>query len=74
MPYMTEVYYYLGETSEYFTQGKPYRVIEVGNHWDKPYEYGAWMTCDDCPDTNDIDYGVFVDEGNFGKGKDFVKY
>lgn len=30
MPYMTEVYYYLGKSNEYFTQGNCYSVIEVG--------------------------------------------
>lgn len=74
MPYMTEVYYYLGESNEYFTQGYSYIVIEVGNHWDKPYKYGAWMTNDDYSNTKDIDFGVFVEEYYFGKGKDFVKY
>lgn len=73
-PYMSETYYYVGETNEYFTQGNQYVIIETGNHWIKEYGEVAWLTCDDYPNTKDIDFGVVVDINNFGKGKDFIKY
>lgn len=73
-PYMSETYYYVGETNEYFTQGNQYVIIETGNHWIKEYGEVAWLTCDDYPNTKDIDFGVAVDINNFGKGKDFIKY
>lgn len=73
-PFMSEVYYYAGETNDYFTQGNKYKVIEVGHHWIKELGRVAWLTNDEYPYTNDIDYGVSVDLKDFGKGKDFVKY
>lgn len=34
-PYMSERYYYLGESNELFTCGKQYKIVEVDYHWDR---------------------------------------
>ena len=73
-PLINEKYYYTGLNSDYFTNGKRYKVVETGQHWFKEWGEGAWMTTDEYPNTSDVDYACFVPYKEFGKHKRFEKY
>lgn len=66
-PYMSELYYYIGEDDEYHTCGKQYRVVAVDYHQDKRLGKVIYITDNEYPDTKDIDYCVIYTVDIFHK-------
>lgn len=53
---------YYGKRNKYHTPFNKYVYIESGMHWYRELGEGVWISDDEFPDTQDVDYGVFVNK------------